>query len=61
VFIDLKKKFNYSNQYESLSLAKHQSANGITRATLACFLTIFVIAFGETFLDYFWNIFEKVF
>jgi hypothetical protein len=33
--------------------------NGITRAALACFLTAFVIAFGEIFLEYFWNIPEN--
>jgi peptidoglycan/LPS O-acetylase OafA/YrhL len=32
--------------------------NRITRATPAYFLTIFMIAFGEIFLKYFWNIFE---
>ncbi len=35
--------------------------NGITRATPVYFLTAFVIAFEEIFLEYSWNIFEKVF
>jgi len=32
-------------------------ANGITQGTTTCFM----IAFGEIFLEYSWNIFEKVF
>jgi hypothetical protein len=51
---------NCLNQYELLSLTKHQGVNGITRATPICFLTIFVFAFGETFSNYSWNILEKV-
>jgi hypothetical protein len=35
--------------------------NGITRAAPAYFLTTFVITFGEIFLKYHWNVFEKVF
>jgi hypothetical protein len=38
-----------------------RGANGITQATPTYFLTTFVIAFGEIFLEYFWNIFEKIF
>jgi hypothetical protein len=34
-------------------------ANGVIQATLACFLSTFVIAFGEIFKNYSWNIFEK--
>jgi hypothetical protein len=36
-------------------------ANGITQATLTCFLTAFVTSFGEIFLKYYWNIFENFF
>jgi hypothetical protein len=36
-------------------------ANGLTQATPICFLTIFVTTFGEIFIEYSWNIFEKVF
>jgi hypothetical protein len=52
---------NFLNQYELLSLAKHEGANGITRATFTCFLIIFVTTFEKTFLNYSWNILEKVF
>jgi hypothetical protein len=51
---------NCLNQYESLSLTKHQGVNGITQVTPICFLTIFVFVFGETFLNYSWNMLEKV-
>jgi hypothetical protein len=33
--------------------------NRITRTTPTCFFTTFVIACGEIFLEYFWNILEK--
>jgi hypothetical protein len=36
-------------------------ANMITRLTLACILTAFVISYGEIFLEYSYNILEKVF
>jgi hypothetical protein len=36
-------------------------ANMITQITLACILIAFVISSGEIFLEYFYNILEKVF
>jgi len=36
-------------------------ANGITQITPTNFLTAFVTTFGDIFLKYSWNIFEKVF
>jgi glucose-6-phosphate-specific signal transduction histidine kinase len=36
-----------------------KGANEITQATPTYFLTVFVIAFGEIFLEYSWNILEK--
>jgi hypothetical protein len=35
--------------------------NGITQDTPTCFLTAFVTAFWEIFLEYSRNVFEKVF
>jgi hypothetical protein len=35
--------------------------NGITQDTFACFFTTFVTAFWEIFLEYYWNISEKIF
>jgi hypothetical protein len=45
----------------SLNIICIWGANGITRATLACILTICAIVFWEIFLEYFWNIIEKIF
>jgi hypothetical protein len=55
------KKIDISTSILRHSYNYHKmGANGTTRATLACFLIVFVIAFGKIFLEYYWNILEKV-
>jgi hypothetical protein len=52
--------FNFQFTKEA-NIVRILDANGITQATPTCFSIAFVIAFGEIFLKYSWNVFEKVF